>query len=141
MLYCPLVKLKSEAEYEQHFYGKYCKGPVITFDGISVRFRKLDFKHCFYESSRRDRIKDRFSIDRAERIDWIKKTLEDPEAILKTGWNRDSKRYDYKKRVAVVSGDYVVVIGIISSKKARFITAYAAGKNTIDKILKGPDWK
>lgn len=25
-----------------------------TFDGIAVRFRKRDFDHCFFESSRRD---------------------------------------------------------------------------------------
>ena len=55
---------------------------------------------------------------------WIKDTLEDPAAILKQGWNNKTKTYEKNTRVALVKGNYIVVILIYASLKARFITAY-----------------
>ena len=79
MEYPPLVKYDKPGEYKRHFEKVYCRNPVETFDGIRVRFRKDDFEHCFYESSRRNRVKDRFSWKRAKRIEWIKTALEESQ--------------------------------------------------------------
>ena len=67
MAYPPLLELPGEAEYRAHFEATYCRGPIRAFDGIEVRFRKRDFDHCCFESSRRDGAKDAFSQPRAKR--------------------------------------------------------------------------
>jgi hypothetical protein len=105
------------------------------------------FDHCFFESSRRDTNKDTFSIKRAERIDWIKKALQDPSSEKYVGWDRKKKRYNKKRRVAIVMGNYVVIIQLTGSDKANFITAYLADTGgskgwpaAIDLIRSGPKW-
>lgn len=141
MAYPSLVSYRTIDEYRFHFERVYCKGPVTTFDGISVRFRKNQFDHCFHESSRRNNEKDTFSILRAERIDWIKAALEDPNAELHVGWDGKKKQYDCSHRVALVSGDYVVVIRLGKNQKAQFVTAYVAdSSNTLAKIKGSPKW-
>lgn len=133
----------SDDEYRQHFHRVYCQGPIMTFDGIAVRFRRDDFDHCMYESSRRDGSKDRFSKDRSERIDWIKATLESPDAELYQGWDKRRKRCDPDSRVAVVYEEFAVVIHVKrapdGTRTARFITAYLAD-NSIGKIRGMPKW-
>jgi len=119
-----LVSYATEAEYRAHFEATYCQGPVPTFDGYNVRFRKADFDHCFFESSLRNRVKDTFSLPRAERINWIAETLADASAQLKAGWDRDSRRYRKDRRVALVKGNYVVIIALKGGKLADFVTAY-----------------
>ncbi|MHB1391131.1 MAG: hypothetical protein ACYCXF_07875 [Thermoleophilia bacterium] len=74
----PLVRYSTIDEYHNHFKRIYCRAPVLTFDCIEVRFRIKSFSHCFYESSQRNLVKDKFSKTRAERIDWIKAALQDP---------------------------------------------------------------
>jgi len=145
--YPPLVKYATPDQYRDHFERVYCRGPITTFDGIAVRFRKGKFAHDFYESSKRDKIKDRFSWKRAERIDWIKAALEDPNSERYEGWDRERKRYDSGRRVAVVMGNYVVVIALIGPKDADFLTAYVADAvsrrgqpSTLDMIRRGPKW-
>ncbi|MBZ5555224.1 MAG: hypothetical protein LAO21_21135 [Acidobacteriia bacterium] len=139
----PLVIYPTEEDYRRHYERFYCTAPVVTFDGISVRFSKGRFVHCFYESSKRNSIKDRFSRVRAERIDWIKATLQDPKAELYQGWDKGKSRYDPTWRVSVVYDSYVVVLQIRKEKdgisRAEFKTAYVAD-NSIDKIRKGPEW-
>jgi hypothetical protein len=111
----------------------------MTFDGIPVRFRKRDFYHAFFESKRAK--DDSFSLTRAERMDWIKATLEDPDSERFIGWNNKSKRYDRKRRVAVVMGNYVVVIALSARGQGHFITAFVAdSEKTLEKIRKGPKW-
>lgn len=143
MQYPPLTKYSTVDEYKNHFFKIYCKKTISTFDGIQVRFKKSDFNHCFYESSKRNKIKDRFSNIRAERIDWIKTTLQDKNAILKLGWDRVKKKYNKKKerRVAVVKGNYIVIIQLLKENKASFKTAFVADSRSLNKILKSPDWK
>ncbi len=127
----------------------YCRGALQTFDSISVRFRKEDFDHCFFESSRRNRIKDRFSQARATRIDWIKATLKDNGAELYVGWDGKKKRYDTHRRVAIVVKNYVLVIHITGEGKANFVTAYVADTigtperpiTTLDQIRRSPKWE
>lgn len=140
----PLRFFGTEFEYKQYYYKAYCRKPIITFDRILVYFGKKCFQHCFYESSRRNQIKDIFSKKRAERIDWIRATLENPNAELYQGWDKEKKRHDLNYRVAVVFQNYVVVIRVKKKSdknlKANFVTAFIAD-NSIGKIRKSPIWK
>jgi hypothetical protein len=143
MAYPPLLLLTDEAAYRRHYVAKYCSGPLQTCDGISVWFKKGDFEHLFYESSNRDTVKDAFSALRAERMDWIQTALQDNTATLKQGWVKKLKAYDRCRRVAVVQGNYVVVIWInpANPKEGEFITAYVADTpNTLAKIMSSPSW-
>lgn len=141
MAYPPLVCYATVTEYRAHYERVYCLAAVTTFDGIAVRFRKSRFDHCFYESTRRNQVKDAFSNQRAERIDWIKAALQDPNAELHIGWDGKKKRYDRSHRVAVVVGDYVVVIRLSGNQTAQFATAYVADSpSTLAKIKGSPKW-
>ena len=141
MAYPPLVYHVTVNEYRAHFERVYCQGSITTFDGIAVRFRKSRFDHCFYESTRRNQVKDAFSTQRAERIDWIKATLQDPNAELHVGWGGKKKQYDRHHRVALVVGDYVVVIRLSGSQTAQFVTAYVVDSpSTLAKIKGSPRW-
>ena len=97
------------AEYKQHYDKHYCREKIFTFDSIRVHFRQSKFGHVFYESSARDGKKDTFSQSRAERIGWIRATLEHPKAELYQGWNKDDKVYDNSRRVSVVYDDFVLL--------------------------------
>jgi hypothetical protein len=139
--YPPLVRYKNIGEYRTHYERIYCRGTITTFDGIAVRFRKSRFDHCFYESTKKNKVKDRFSMQRAERIDWIKTALKDPNAELHVGWDGKSKRYDPNRRVALVVDDFIVVIRLSSKKTAQFVTAFVADSpNTLAKIKGSPKW-
>ena len=143
MAYAPLVKYAKDDDYRLHFENKYCCHRLQTFDAISVRFIKTDFDHAFYESSgSRGQKKDTFSFTRAKRIDWIEKTLLDVSAELYQGWDKKRSVIDPTRRVAVVDGNYVVIIQILKTGGARFITAYVADSyRTILKIKSSPKWQ
>ncbi len=135
-----LLKLPSVAEYKKYFIQKYCKNSIVTFDNIHVYFKEYQFEHVFYESTKRNKVKDLFSRTRAERMDWIKYVLQSSKADLYQGWDKDTKAYITNRRVAVMYKDYVVVIEINKAfKKASFITAYVAD-NSIGKIKSSPTW-
>jgi hypothetical protein len=143
--YPPLLNLADEAKYRDYFETGYCQGTIQTFDGIKVRFRKSDFPHCCFESSRRDGVKDEFSIKRAKRLNWIEVALADPNSERYQGWDRKHKRYDKSRRVTLVMGNYVVVIAIKKQGFADFVTAYVAdtpGKpgrlSTVERIQRSP---
>jgi len=139
MPYPPLARYETEARYRTHFERVYCLGEIITFDGIPVRFKKNDFDHAFYESSSTK--DDTFSHKRAQRIDWIKAALEDPKSERYLGWDNKRKGYDRRRRVALVMGNYVVVIGISSKGNGRFITAFVAdSRRTVRMIRQNPKW-
>ena len=145
MNYPPLLKWATTAEYRDHFEIIYCRGPIIAFDGIKVRFRKRDFNHSFFESSRRDGKKDVFSPKRAERMDWIKTALQDANADRYLGWKKNRRSYTRSRRVTVVMENYVVVINITGPAKADFVTAFVADTpvspgepSTLDKIKSSP---
>jgi len=132
----------TEVELRQLWSDTYCNAPIITFDGISVKFYSNMFDHVFYESANRI-LKDKsiLSFNRCEKMLWIKDTLEDGSAILKQGWDKKTKTYDSSRRVALIKGDYVVVILLYASKKARFISAYQIeDSENLAKFLNGPDW-
>ncbi len=65
--------------------------------------------------------------------------LQDSAAELRVGYDSSTKSYTRSRRVAIVNGDYVVIILLYKEKHARFITAYVAD-NSIDKILNSPKW-
>ena len=146
MPYPSLVIYATEFDYKIHYEETYCQTPIVCFDGICVRFRKEKFYHAFFESimGGKDNV---FSHKRAERINWIQTALEDPNSERFWGWDSTKKRYDKKRRVTVVMGNYVVVISLIGETNAEFVTAYLAdtpsknGKpSTIDKIRRSPKY-
>ncbi len=139
----PLVQYATPAEYRAHYEQVYCRGNIQTFDGIRVYFAASKFGHVFYESTLHDGRKDAFSTVRAGRIDWIKATLEHPQAALFAGWEKHSRSYDARRRVAVVYEDFVVVVAMglkqYGALKANFVTCYQAD-NSINKIKTSPLW-
>ena len=140
MPYPPLVKYDSAVKYRQHFEDVYCRTPITTFDGISVRFRRKNFNHCFFESVKEK--DDTFSQKRAEKINWIKAALEDTESERYLGWNAKKRKYDNKRRVTLVMGNYIVVIAITGIAKADFVTAFVADSEfTLRKIRNSPQWQ
>jgi hypothetical protein len=137
-----LVQGKTVTEYRQIYIDEYCNVtvPIVTLDGIHVKFYPERFDHAFFESQNWEKgDKSIFSQERAERILWIKDALTDASAVLKLGWDKYSKSYSNDRRVAIVKGDYVVIIDLQSPNKGKFNTAYIAN-NSIGKILGGPDW-
>lgn len=107
-----------------------------------MKFYEDQFEHAFFESiNHQKRDKSMFSIERAERIDWIKQVLENEKSELYIGWDRDKKRYNEQRRVSIISPEnYVVVINMIKEDKAKFITAYPASYTTAKNIRKAPKW-
>lgn len=141
----PLVHYPSVDEYRAHFERVYCRGPVVTFDGIPVRFRKPDFNHCMQKTARgRSGEKVGWAADRLERIDWIKATLEHPQAELYFGWDNKKRAMTRDRRVAVVFGGYVVVIATLprhGGLEGRFVTAYSMDANGLAKVRGMQRWR
>jgi hypothetical protein len=96
-----------------------------------------------FESTRRDGVKDTLSRARLERVDWIRATLTNPKANLYCGWDKQLRRVDRDRRVAVVYEEFVVVIDVHQkldrTYTARFVTAFVADKS-IGKIRGMPRW-
>lgn len=138
-----LLIFKDEGEYLAYYRKEYCQKGVITFDGIRVYFMDDRFPHAFYESSNRDSKKDKFSQIRAQRMGWIRATLENADSDLFQGWDNKKKRYDPGRRVCVVYEDFVVILEMRLRKKgelkAEFVTCYQAD-NSIEKIRNSPKW-
>ena len=133
----------TEAELRELWRCEYCRKVIHTHDGIRVRFYKDQFDHAFYESTNRKKAnKDGLSYARLEKMLWIKDVLVDASAKMYVGWDKKTKSYNTNKRVSIVKGDYVVVIGIIKDTEAKFITAYNADSpHTKAQIIKSPEWK
>jgi hypothetical protein len=73
---------------------------------------------------------------------WIKAALEDPKAELYFGWDNKKKKHDFEKRVALVKGNYVVIINLKKDySKGFFITAFVADSGrTLGMIKRNPKW-
>lgn len=130
----------SEAEMRKIWVHEYCQEEIETFDGVMVKFYADMFDHIFYES--RDRIeKDKsiLSLNRLEKMLWIKEVLQDSSAILKKGWNAKDKEYYKDRRVAIIRNNYVVIIRFTGMLKAKLVTAYE--KDDITNILTSPDFE
>ncbi|MEP5254330.1 MAG: hypothetical protein ABJQ39_04650 [Winogradskyella arenosi] len=132
----------TEKELRDIWSNEYCNQPLTTFDGIIVKFFSSMFDHCFYESNnRKEKDKSILSLNRLEKIFWIKDTLLDSTSIRKKGWDRNTKSYTDSSRVNLVKDNYIVVIKIYSKNKARFITAYEVNNDeNLNKIKNSPDW-
>lgn len=132
----------SEIELRQLWCEEYCKSSVTTFDAIVVKFYEDMFDHAFFESaSRKEKDKSILSLNRLEKMLWIKATLQDPEAVLKQGWNRDLKKYENDRRVALIKENYVVIIRFTGFKKAKFVTAYQLFVDeNVHNVNTSPDW-
>ncbi len=148
MKYPDLLILPSEEDYRVRFESEYCTTPLVTFDGIKVRFKKSDFDHAFFESRKggKDNV---FSLPRAQRMLWISYALTDPDSERYQGWDKVKKRHDPYRRVTLVKYCYVVVISIRKNNPvySYFKTAYVADMkarpgqlSTVDKIKMGPKW-
>lgn len=102
-----------EAELRLIWKTEYCINPITTFDDVLVKFYEDMFDHCFYESDNRvQKDKSILSLNRLEKLLWIKDTLEDTTSLLKQGWDKDKKKYVANRRVALVKDNYVVIISI-----------------------------
>jgi len=130
----------SEEELRKIWCEEYCEDDIYTFDNVLVKFYEDMFDHVFFESSNR-RIKDKtiLSLNRLEKIHWIKDALQDPDAILKKGWDSDKKEFYKDRRAAIVKGNFVVIIRFTGLLKAKLVTAFE--KNDIEKMLKDPDFE
>jgi len=139
----PLLRLPDEAAYRRHYVQQYCNSAIETHDGIRTHFKPRTFGHAFYESTKRDGVKDVFSRERAERMNWIAATLSDPVAIRCQGWIARRRSNDPARRVELLHGDFVVVLGFRLNRKgalkANFITCYRADIN-IGRIRASPPW-
>jgi len=134
-----LLSFAAEEQYRAFFEENYCGEPTLTFDGISVRFRKRDFDHCAYKSTNRDGVKNSFCQRRAARISLIRYSLQLPTAELYVGW--DGRRYDTARRVTIIQKSFVTVIRLKGDTNATFVTSYhCADRSTIQKIRGGPKW-
>jgi hypothetical protein len=138
-----LLICENEKEYLEYYRKEYCRKGVVAFDGIRVYFSESRFFHAFYESSNRDGRKDKFSKARAQRMGWIRATLENARSDLFQGWDKNKRRYDPGRRVCIVYEDFVVILGMRLKMdgrlKAKFITCYQAD-NSIWKIRSSPRW-
>lgn len=138
-----------EATREQDFRilwkNIYCDStkPIHTFDGILVKFYENMFDHCFKESYNHiAKDKSILSLNRLEKMLWIKDTLEDTASLLKQGWNKDKKAYVPDRRVTLVKDNYIVIISVNRTRtQARFITAYEIQNDEkIAQIKAAPNW-
>ena len=149
-MFCSFIVNEDSSFYKRIFRKQYCKRPITTFDGISVKFYASNFEHTFFESkNRQKKDKSLFSYKRANRIYWIKWILKSPHAELYVGYNSKLKKIQGNRRVALCIEEFVVVIELDrrDRKKAKFITAYLAdgvngkGEKAINLIRKSPKWK
>ena len=142
-MYSEFLNLDTEDNYRQHYYANYCSHPITTHYGVTVSFDRATCDHAFYgRTNRRQEFKDRFDLDRAKRINWIKKVLEDSQISIFQGWDSRKKCYDSMRRVSLVTSDgYVVVIRFTNRERnlAKFVTAYVVDDiNVLNKIKNSP---
>lgn len=115
----------SEIELRKIWLEEYCQNEIIIFDGVKVKFYEDMFDHIFYESKDRiEKDKSILSLNRLEKIFWNKEVLQDENAILKKVWNNKSKTFFEDRRVAIVKGNYVVIIRFVGFLRAKLVTAY-----------------
>lgn len=138
------LKVLTEAEYRSIWEAEYCKcpTPIMTCDGIQVRFYTDQFDHAFYESDNwQAKDKSILSLNRCEKMLWIKETLQDPEAVIKQAWDKKTKKYRTDRRTAVViRKNYLVVIQMTKPGLAKFITAFEIDNDGLALVVSGPNW-
>jgi hypothetical protein len=121
-----LVSYATEDEYREHYRRCYVDAtpPILTVDGVPVRFFDEVFDHAFFDASdRRTGNKDRFSIARAQRIDWIRFAIEEGGRVEYFEWTDDQ---GHPRRELLLGGAYLVVLQFRGKARnwAKFITAF-----------------
>jgi hypothetical protein len=140
------LNLAGESDYRAYFIANFTARP-LTFrtssGGAPVYFASSDFDHAFYESTRRDGVKDQFSFTRAEQMDQIASVLANGSSDRFAGWHARTRAYDHTRCVCVASGDFVVVVRLgltrAGALRGNFVTCYVAD-NSIRKIRTSPEW-
>jgi len=140
-----LLCYETPAEYQDHYKRHFCRGVIVTADDIRIYFQSQKFGHAFYKNSQnRKGPKDEFAPERAMRMNWIKHTLEHPDAELYFGWNKKDKCIEEARRVSVVYENFVVIVELSVNKqdklKGNFVTCYLADRS-IGKIKASPKWE
>lgn len=137
-------QLLSETQLREIWRTEYCQieTPIFTFDNVLVKFYEDMFDHAFFESDNwQQNDKSILSLNRCSKMLWIKATLQDPEAQLKQGYDKNTKSYSDDRRVALVKGKYVVIIRFTRIKEAKFVTAFEIDDNeNLKSFMTGPDW-
>lgn len=133
----------TEAQLRQIWKVEYCDQEIITFDNVTVKFYEDMFDHVFYESANNiEKDKSILSLNRLEKIYWIKEVLADSTAALKKGWDNTTKTVVNDRRVALVKGNYIVVIRFTGLLKAKLVTAFEMQDDEdVQKVLEGPDFE
>ena len=140
-MYSDFLILPGEPEYRKMYEDVYCSRNIHSCAGIDVRFNSATLDHGFFmNADRAARDKSLFSIERAKRLLWIEKVLQDPDLTVYRGWNNSKKRYENNRRTVLVTPDqYVVVTRLIGDTKAAFVTAFIPdNKRVVDKIKSSP---
>ena len=141
MLLSPLLSLPDEATFRAHFEVEFVKGPaVITYDGIRIRFYANQFDHAFYTSSTPKSRKDTFSLERAQRMNWIRAAATDPNMEV---YRRVMTGGRVRRIILEPNEPYVVICEILSTdpSQAVFITAYPVkSKSALAKMRSNPRW-
>ncbi len=134
----------SEDDLRELWRTEYCllENPIYTFDRVLVKFYEDMFDHAFFESDNwQQKDKSILSLNRCSKMLWIKATLQDPDALLKQGYDKKTKSYSDDRRVALVKGNYVVVIRFTRKKEAKFVTAFEIDvEENLSLFTEGPDW-
>ena len=137
----PLLNLQSEDDFRRHFKVHYLPPVVIrTFDGIHVRFFEANFDHAFFcESVRGSGKKDRLSLQRARRMDWIAAVIGGSGAEL---YKRAMRNKGVRRIALIPSERYAVVVHVEKGgKRANFVTAYVVGSDeALKKMKSNPKW-
>ncbi len=137
----PLLSLPDEASFQAHFEVEFVEGPaVITYDGIRIRFYANQFDHAFYVSSTPQSGKDKFSLERARRMNWIRAVATDPRMEV---YRRVMTGGRVRRIMLEPNEPYVVICEILSSdpSQAVFITAYPVkSKSALAKMRSNPRW-
>lgn len=140
------LQLPGEADYRSHFIANFTRAP-LTFQTSQGRapiyFAADKFDHAFFESSRRDGVKDVFSLARAERMDDIAVVLADRSVPRHAGWDAQTRSHSHTRCVSIAIDEFVVVVRLGLTRtgylKGNFVTCYVAD-NSIGKILAAPEW-
>lgn len=141
----PLVYHRTLAEYRAHFERVYCREPLVTHDGIQVRFYMACFNHAFKVYERR-----KFVL-RTQRIDWIRAVLLDQHLPRYMGIDKEetqrcgSDAYNPNRFVLLAYNDtYTVIIELtrwIGTWEGIFITAWTVDQGIGRKIRElSPPW-
>jgi len=141
--YRDLLILPSVADYKKVYENEYCNKEIYTHDGVLVKFYPERFEHAFYKSANRKQgDKSLFSLERAQRMLWIREVLLDDSLPVYCGYDKKRKIYDFSRRVSLVTPDDYVVVIMLNNKRpyeASFVTAFLCDSpQVVSKIKNSP---